>query len=49
MQILKNLIKEAIGSDLGVTGIIADIPEPAESPPIEVDKVLEEFGGRVVE
>ena len=47
--LLKNLIKEAIGSDLGVTGIIADIPEPAEPPPIEVDKVLEEFGGRVVE
>jgi DNA polymerase-3 subunit gamma/tau len=47
--ILKGLIKEAVGSDLGVTGVIADISEPEEPPPIEVDKVLEEFGGRIVE
>ena len=48
-QILRRLTKEVLGEGIGVAGVIADIPEPEETPPIEVDKVLEEFGGKVVE
>lgn len=47
--ILRSLIKEVVGSDIGVSGIVADFPEPSGPPPLEVDKVLEEFGGKIVE
>jgi hypothetical protein len=47
--ILRNLIKEVVGSDVGVSGIVVDLPEPSGPPPLEVDKVLEEFGGKIVE
>ncbi len=46
--ILRNLIKEATGGDVKVSGIVADLPEPPGPPPLEVNKVLEEFGGTVV-
>lgn len=48
-QILRNLIREVLGSDIKINGVVADLPEPPTPPPIEVDKVLEEFGGRIVE
>lgn len=47
--ILRNLIKEVLGGDVRVTGVVADLPEPAGPPTVEVGKVLEEFGGTVVE
>jgi len=46
--ILRNLIKEVTGGDVRVSGIVADLPEPPDPPPLEVGKVLEEFGGTVV-
>lgn len=46
--ILRNLIKEVLGGDVRVTGVVADLPEPAGPPTVEVGKVLEEFGGKVV-
>jgi len=46
--VLRNLIKEVTGGDVRVSGIVADLPEPPGPPPIEVNKVLEEFGGTVV-
>ncbi|MFA5413423.1 MAG: DNA polymerase III subunit gamma/tau [Patescibacteria group bacterium] len=46
--VLRNLIKEIMGGDVRVSGIVADLPEPPGPPPLEVGKVLEEFGGTVV-
>jgi DNA polymerase-3 subunit gamma/tau len=46
--VLRNLIKEVMGGDVRVSGIVADLPEPPGPPPLEVGKVLEEFGGTVV-
>ncbi len=46
--VLRNLIKEATGGDVKVNGVVADLPEPPGPPPLEVNKVLEEFGGTVV-
>jgi len=46
---LRGLIKEILGADMGVNGIVADLPDSSSQPPVEVNKVLEEFGGRVVE
>jgi DNA polymerase-3 subunit gamma/tau len=48
-QILRGLIREVMGSDIKVSGVVADLPEPPRPPAIEVDKVLEEFGGKIVE
>ncbi len=47
--ILRGLIREVLRSQIRVSGIVADLPEPSQPPPIEVNKVLEEFGGKVVE
>lgn len=46
--VLRNLIKEATGGDVKVNGVVADLPESPGPPPLEVNKVLEEFGGTVV-
>lgn len=46
--VLRNLIKEVTGGDVRVAGVVADLPEPSGPPPLEVGKVLEEFGGTVV-
>jgi DNA polymerase-3 subunit gamma/tau len=46
--ILRNLIKEVMGDDVRVSGVVADLPEPSGPPSVEVGKVLEEFGGTVV-
>jgi len=48
-QLLRGLIREVMGSDIGVNGVVADLPEPPKPPSVEVDKVLEEFGGKIVE
>jgi DNA polymerase-3 subunit gamma/tau len=48
-QLLCGLIREVMGSDIGVNGVVADLPEPPKPPSVEVDKVLEEFGGKIVE
>jgi DNA polymerase-3 subunit gamma/tau len=47
--ILRGLIREVLGGEIRVNGIVADLPEPPASPALEVNKVLEEFGGKVVE
>lgn len=47
--ILRNLIKEATGGDVRVAGVVADLPEPESPPTVEVNKVLEEFGGKIIE
>ena len=46
--VLRNMIKEVTGGDVKVSGVVADLPEPPGPPPLEVGKVLEEFGGTVV-
>lgn len=46
--VLRNLIKEVMGGNVKISGIVADLPEPSGPPPLEVGKVLEEFGGTVV-
>ncbi len=48
-QLLCGLIREVMGSDIRVNGVVADLPEPPKPPSVEVDKVLEEFGGKVLE
>lgn len=48
-QLLRGLIREVMGGDVKINGIVADLPDPPKPPPVEVDKVLEEFGGKILE
>ncbi len=48
-SILRGLIREVIGRDIKVSGIVVDLPEPPSPPPVEINKVLEEFGGKVID
>ena len=47
--VVEKIIKKFFGEEIKINSIIADVVEPSNSEEVGINKILEEFGGKVVE